>query len=49
MLHKTALDLVIGLIITRNEGEYGALCERKYITMHRKYVVLEISHKGHQA
>lgn len=41
MLHKTALDLVTGLIITRNEGKYGVICERKHISMHRKYIVIK--------
>lgn len=49
MLHKTVIDHVTGLITTRNEGKYGVICERKYISMHRKYVVLEITHKGYQA
>lgn len=48
MLHETALGHVTGLIITGKEGKYAAICERKHISMHRKYVVLEISNNRHQ-
>jgi len=48
VLHGTALDHVTGLIVTRKEGKYAAICERKHSNMHRKYVVLAISNNGHQ-
>lgn len=48
MLHKIPLDHVTGLIITWKEGKYAAICERKHISMCRKYVDLETSNNGHQ-
>lgn len=48
MLHETALGPVTGLILIGQEGKYAAICKRKHINTHRKYVVLEISNTGHQ-
>lgn len=48
MLHETALDHVTGLVIKGKKGKYAATCEKKHISMHKKYVVLQIINNGHQ-
>lgn len=47
MLHKTVLDHVTGLITAGEGGRYAAICVKKHISMHRKYVDLENSNNGH--